>query len=107
VSNLLVEYPFFALFPAVVFAGASLWWHSRTAWIAALLWAAYVAYEIVLGFYCTHLCQDRLDLLVVYPLLGLVTMMAAVQLYVRHRDRLLRRQRRRERRRTMARDMGS
>jgi hypothetical protein len=105
--DLLIHYPAFAVVPALGFAGAALWLGSRTAWIAAGAWCAYILYELGMARLCGGDCRDRLDLLVVYPLLALVTLTALVQLYVHKRERALRRQRRRERRRTIARDMGT
>ena len=95
--TLLVEYPFYALVPALVFAIAAAALRSRSAWFAAILWAVYVGYEISVDIYCNERC-NRFDLLVVYPLLGVVSLVAAIQLYVHRRDKL-RRQRRRHRHR--------
>jgi hypothetical protein len=93
-----------ALVPALGLVAGALWLHSRTAWFAAGFWVVYFFYEIGMQWHCGGACGDRLDLLLVYPTLALVTLLALVQLYVHKRDRDLRRRQRRERR-TIARDV--
>jgi apolipoprotein N-acyltransferase len=94
----LVAYPFYALVPAMLFAIAAAALHSRSAWFAAILWAVFVGYEIAAHIWCNERC-DRLDLLAVYPLLGVVSLVAVIQLYVHRRDQLRRQQRRQRHRR--------
>ena len=106
-SEILLYYAALAVVPCVALAVAALWLQSRTAWFAAALWGLYFFYELGMQWNCGGACSDRLDLLIVYPVLALVTLLALVQLYVHKRDRDLRRRQRRQRRRTIARDMGS
>ena len=101
------HYAALAIVPALALAAAALWLQSRTAWVAAGLWIVYFFYEIVIQWSCGGSCGDRLDLLIIYPVLALVTLLALVQLYVHKRDRDLRRRQRRSRRHTIAKDMGS
>jgi len=42
---LLIDYPALIAAPIVVYAALALWSHSRTAWVAAVVWALYLAYE--------------------------------------------------------------
>ncbi|HVJ60195.1 MAG TPA: hypothetical protein VM528_06515 [Burkholderiaceae bacterium] len=106
-SDSLTYYAALALLPCVALAAAAAWLQSRTAWLAAGFWGCYFFYELGMQQYCSGSCSDRLDLLIVFPLLALLTLLALVQLYVHKRDRDLRRRQRRQRRRTIARDMGS
>ena len=103
----LFHYAALVLVPAFALAAAALWLQSRTAWLAAALWALYFFFELGMQWSCGGACSDRLDLLIVYPVLALVTLLALVQLYVHKRDRDLRRRQRRQRRRTIARDTGT
>ena len=102
-----LHYAVLALLPALALAAAALWLQSRTAWVATALWVVYFIYELIVQWRCGVSCGDRLDLVLIYPVLALVTLLALVQLYVHKRDRDLRRRQRRQRRRTIARDMGS
>ena len=106
-SEFLFHYAALVLVPAFALAAAALWLQSRTAWLAAALWALYFFFELGMQWSCDGPCSDRLDLLIVYPVLALVSLLALVQLYVHKRDRDLRRRQRRQRRRTIARDTGT
>lgn len=80
-----IEHPWLALLPAILFL--VLWWatRSRTVLTAAILWAAYAAWEFGVG----HAGPDadiRVDLLVIYPLLAVITVAAAIAA-VRRRKR--------------------
>jgi hypothetical protein len=87
--SLLIEAPWIALVPAIVLAIGAALLHSRTAWIAATLWAGYFAYESAMNlrWLCSGECNIRIDLLAIYPMLALITLVAAVQLFV-HRRRV-------------------
>jgi hypothetical protein len=92
---LLVNYPALIAGPIVVFAALALWSHSRTAWIATAAWVAYLGYELGMNaaVLCSgEACMKRSPLYVGYPLLGFLSLVALVQVYVRIRDK-----RRRER----------
>ena len=87
---LLIDYPALIAAPIVVFAALALWSHSRTAWVTAVVWALYLAYE--LGMRAEVLCSGddcikRTPLYAVYPLLAFLSVVALVQVYVRIRDR--------------------
>lgn len=67
----LVEYPFLALAPAVLFF--ALFWISkvRLTSITATLWLAYLVYEYAIKarLLCSGDCNIRVDLLAMYPVL--------------------------------------
>jgi hypothetical protein len=75
-TTLLIDHPWLAL---LVAAALALVWRStrsRTALVAAVSWVAYTGWEITVS-------EDRLDaniridLLVIYPVLGVLTVLAA------------------------------
>jgi len=87
---LLVNYPALIAAPIIVFAALAVWSHSRTAWAAAVVWVVYLAYELGMKaeVFCSgDGCIKRTPLYVVYPLLGFVSLVALVQVYVRIRDK--------------------
>jgi hypothetical protein len=95
---LLINYPALILVPVTVFAALGWLSHSRTAWVAAAAWIAYLGYELGMnaGVLCSgEECIRRTPLYLVYPLLALLSIVALVQVYVhirdqRYRDRLSR-----------------
>ena len=74
-TTLLIDHPWLALLVATALALVWRSCRSRTALVAAVLWVAYAAWEITVS-------EDRLDaniridLLVIYPLLGVLTVLA-------------------------------
>jgi hypothetical protein len=74
----LIDYPLLALVVGGAFVGAWLWRRVRSAAIAGLLWFIYSGYEylIFVRFLCSGDCSIRVDLLVIYPLLLVVSFVA-------------------------------
>jgi hypothetical protein len=85
--GLIIDSPWLALLPAGLLVAGALVLRSRTAWISGALWAIYCAYEFGMKtrLLCSGECNIRVDLLVIYPLLALATLVAAVQLFVHWR----------------------
>jgi len=83
--------PWLALLVAGAFAAAWRWSGSKMAAAAAFAWAAYGGYEYLMftRILCTGECNIRIDLLVVYPML-LLTSLLAVIFAIRTRALLLR-----------------
>ena len=81
---ILIEWPFLALVPIAVFALLFLWSRSRIAFVAGLLWALYLPYELAMKYrlLCSGECNIRVDLLVLYPVL-IVTSVLAIVMSVR------------------------
>lgn len=80
---ILIEYPLLILLPILVLAALALRSGSRTAWLVTAMWVLYLGYEY--GIKYEVLCSDcirRTEMYVIYPLLGLATGVAAVQIYV-------------------------
>jgi hypothetical protein len=75
-----ITQPLLALVPALVFL--ALWGLSRRhlALVAALAWAAYVPYELgmKLRILCSGECNIRVDLLLIYPALVVLSLAALV-----------------------------
>jgi hypothetical protein len=76
--SILIEHPWVA---GVIACGFLLLWRARRhRFIAmtALVWAAYLVYEHLMRWriLCTGECNIRVDLLLIYPVLGLVSLAA-------------------------------
>ncbi len=78
VLGLMIGFPFLALLPAALFAFLYVRSRCRVELVAALAWLAYFPYEqaMKLRILCTGECNIRVDLLLFYPLLGIVSVMA-------------------------------
>ena len=86
----LVNHPGLIMIPIVTFALLALWSHSRSAWVAAAVWTAYLGYEVGMntGVLCSaDACEKRTLLYFGYPLLALLSVVALVQVYVHIRKR--------------------
>jgi len=84
ILGLFIGWPFLALLPAAVFG--FLFWRCRKplVLVAAVAWLAYFAYEQAISWriLCAGECNIRVDLLLFYPLLALLSALAVVA-YVR------------------------
>lgn len=76
--GIFIAYPATALGVGGAFAGMSYWRRARSAAMAGLLWLAYGGHEclIHLRILCSGECNIRVDLLVIYPLLCVVSLVA-------------------------------
>jgi hypothetical protein len=89
--SILMTYPALALVPAVIFG---LLYAHRRRWIvlaAALAWLAYVPYEysLKLRILCSGECNIRVDLLLLYPLLLVLSVVALLGYGLSLRERSL------------------
>lgn len=75
-----IGHPWIALFPAFIFL--LLYRHKRSRWVlaASLLWFVYTLYEfaMTLKLVCDGECNIRVDLLLVYPLLMVMSAIALI-----------------------------
>jgi hypothetical protein len=86
----LVNFPMLNAIPVVVFAALALWSRSMTAWLATAAWNLYLIYELGMKAeeFCTGAaCLKRTPLYLVYPLLGILSLVALVQVYVHIREK--------------------
>ena len=70
----MIQQPLVALLPAAALLGLALWSRRRLVLAAALAWAGYAIYELLVKHrvLCSGECNIRVDLLLIYPgLLGL------------------------------------
>jgi len=78
VLGVLVGWPVLALVPSGILA--AMYWRSRqpAVLVAALAWLAYFPYEqaMKMRILCSGECNIRVDLLLLYPLLALATVVA-------------------------------
>ncbi len=77
---ILIEWPLLALIPLAILLALFVWSRSRLALIAALLWTLYLPYELAMKhrILCSGECNIRVDLLVLYPLLMVTSVLAVV-----------------------------
>lgn len=82
---ILIEHPALALVPALVFGMIFVVTGRRVALMAGLLWLGYGLYEygMTRRILCSGECNIRIDLLLVYPVLILVSLASLVTLVVR------------------------
>lgn len=77
---ILIEHPFLALVPAALFAALFAKSKDRFVLVALVFWLTYLPYEygMKLRILCSGECNIRVDLLVLYPALILVSLVALV-----------------------------
>ena len=87
-----IAHPWLALLIAAAFALAWRRQHSALAAAATVLWAAYGIYEyaVLARLLCSGDCNIRIDLLLVYPVLLVVSVLAVISM-VRSRARRMQR----------------
>lgn len=73
-----VASPWLALLPAVLFSALYGLWRNRGSLVAALLWLAYCPYEYAMKLHilCSGDCNIRVDLLLLYPVLLAMSIVA-------------------------------
>ena len=76
----LVEQPWLAAIPGVALLTAWTWVRRRLVLGAALAWLLYLPYEYGMKWrlLCSGECNIRVDLLVLYPALAILSILAAV-----------------------------
>jgi hypothetical protein len=84
-GGIFIPRPWMALIPAAVFGGLYVLFRSRTALVAAIAWLVYVAWELTikLRWTCSGDCDIRVDLLLLYPVLLAISVLAIVSAVVR------------------------
>lgn len=80
VMSTLMAQPFLALVPAGLFLGGYALSTSRWSFAGGMLWLLYCLYELGMKYrlLCSGECNIRIDLLVLYPLLVVVSLVATV-----------------------------
>lgn len=75
---LFIAWPLLALVPAALFALLGWRKRRRAAWIAAAAWVVYAVYELGMKhrILCSGECNIRVDLLLFYPLLFALSLVA-------------------------------
>jgi len=78
ILGLFIMWPFLALLPATLFAYFYVVSKRHAPLFSALAWLAYFAYEqaMKLRILCSGECNIRVDLLLFYPLLAIISVMA-------------------------------
>ena len=83
--SIFIAQPWLALVVAGFLAALWCWGGSKVALVAAVVWAGYAGYEYLMfaRVLCTGECNIRVDLLLIWPLLLLVLVVALVHGVVR------------------------
>ena len=91
--GLFVAAPLLALLPACVFVLVYWRTHRRSALVAAIVWLAYTLYEEAMRrrILCSGECNIRVDLLLLYPVLLVISLVAIVSALRWRRGQLPRR----------------
>jgi hypothetical protein len=78
-----IAWPALALAPAALFAALYLRCRRTSVLLAALAWLAYVPYEqaMKLRILCSGECNIRVDLLLFYPMLALLSALAVAAFF--------------------------
>jgi hypothetical protein len=78
--GIFIGWPALALVPAAVFGYFYMRRRSRVVLVTALLWLAYFPYELgmKLRILCSGECNIRVDLLLLYPVLAILTLASIV-----------------------------
>lgn len=79
--GILIAYPWLALVASSYFALLWLIRRHRMSAVLALLWACYAGYEFLMHarVLCTGECNIRIDLLLIYPVLLVLSIVAVVR----------------------------
>jgi hypothetical protein len=82
--TLFLEDPFLALAPATVFLALFFLAKSRVVLGAAVTWLAYSVYEYAMKYrvLCSGECDIRIDLLMIYPALAVISL-SAISIFIR------------------------
>jgi len=78
--GLFISQPLLALLPAVVLTVLYFKRRRQSVMLAALAWFAYFPYELAMKMrlLCTGECNIRIDLLLIYPVLAIISVIAIV-----------------------------
>ena len=84
-----IQWPLGAFIPAGAFAAAFAWNRRALALVAAIAWALYATLETLnkARITCSGECNIRIDLLVIYPALWIVSIAGIVALFAGRRRR--------------------
>ena len=78
--SLFIEWPLLAALPALVLLGAYRLSRRRSTLYAAVAWLSYLPYELAMRWrwLCSGECNIRVDLLLIYPALALLSLIGIV-----------------------------
>jgi hypothetical protein len=88
VLGIFIAAPWLALIPAFLFGWAYRRARLRAVLVAAGAWLAYFLYEEAMRrrILCSGECNIRVDLLLMYPVLAIISAVAIAAVYRRHRN---------------------
>lgn len=81
--GIFIAFPWLALLPAALFLVLHRYWSHRITAVTALLWMGYALYEYGMRrrWLCSGECNIRVDLLLLYPMLIVLSVMSARATY--------------------------
>ena len=84
-----VEYPVLAAIPGIIFVALHHFRRRVVILCTAILWLLYMLYEssIKFGFVCPEGCNIRVDLLLIFPILLFMSVIATVFYFSKGRQR--------------------
>lgn len=79
-GGIFIPYPYVALLPAAFFGFLYLTSKSKTVLVVSILWLLYSIYEgmQLLRIFCSGECNIRIDLLLIYPILLILSIIALI-----------------------------
>ena len=85
-GDIFIAAPYFAFIPALLFGFLYTKTHTKLQLSTTLLWAVYALYEsaIKLHILCSDECNIRIDLLLIYPLLLIISTIALFHFFRRN-----------------------
>lgn len=88
--GVLTKYPAIALIPAAIFFGIYWWSRKHLALGTAIAWSLYLAYELGMKLHvlCSGDCNIRVDLLLIYPALIVLSITCVFAIVVAQKKRL-------------------
>jgi len=77
-GDIFIAAPYFAFIPALLFGFLYTRTHTKLQLSTTLLWGVYALYELAmkLRILCSGECNIRIDLLLIYPLLLIISLVA-------------------------------
>lgn len=81
--SILIDYPWLAFVPALIFFCLFYVFRRRFSLFAGCAWSIYILYEfgMKLRVFCSNECNIRVDLLLLWPFLLIVSVVALINLF--------------------------
>lgn len=76
--SVLISYPYYGLVPVAILLILARMIHKKSVFLIGMIWLLYVLYEygMKLRILCSGECNIRIDLLIIYPILAFLFVLA-------------------------------